>query len=127
MNFRLSAEIPIWKIKLVTPIRNFLNQYSVYLDQTFLFTTDNVKVGSLILSHCQYTRRDCATKDINARINSNEETQTPIQLTPYTIYNGANENKISTKVLAVECAKEHIREVRRRLFTKLITIPKKWN
>ena len=124
MNFRISCEIPLWKLKNIPPIKNFINQYHIYLDQTYLHTTNTAKVGGLILSHCQFTRRDAATKDLNIRINENEATITPIQLCPYTIWNDKNGSVISTKVLAVECGKENIKEVKRRLFSKLFNTSK---
>ena len=83
---------------------------------------DNVKVGGLALSHPQFTRRDSATVDLNKRLNENEDVITPIQLAPTTIWNNTG-NKISSKVLAVECAKEHAQIVKHRLFTKLLNVP----
>ena len=124
MSFRISSESRLWKLKMIPSVRNYLNQFKIYLDETFLTTWENAKVGGLILSHCQWTRRDEATRDINIRINKNEEDKTPIQLAPYTMWNGRrDDNKISTKLLAVECAKEHIEQVKHRMFTKLLNVP----
>ena len=123
MSFRISSNKPLWKIKMNTQIRQFLAKYDIYLDQTYLSTTDNVKVGGIVLSHNQFTRRDAAIKDLNIRINKGEADKTHIQLCPYTIWNGQGEEKISTKLLAVECSREHINEVKSRLFKKLLTIP----
>ena len=123
MNFRISSELPLWRLKLVPGIKSYIEQYGIYLHQTYLFTTDNAKVGGLILSHPQYTKRETAIRDLNIRINENESIKTPIQLAPYTMWNGRESQAISTKVLAVECAKEHVKEVKRRLFTKLLNVP----
>ena len=108
---------------MIPNVRNYLNQFNIYLDQTYLSTFDNAKVGGLILSHCQWTRRDVATRDLNVRINENEKDKTPIQLSPYGMWNGKEGNKISTKLLAVECAREHIQTVKHRMFTKLLNVP----
>ena len=75
------------------------------------------------MSHIQYTRRDEASEDLNESINENEVDQTPVQLTPHTIWNNNGDQKISTKFLAVECARHHTREVRRRIFHKLFNLP----
>ena len=123
MNFRISAEVPLWKIKIIPNVRNYLNQFNIYLDQTYLSTIDNVKVGGLVLSHCQWTRRDVATNELNIRINENEDVKTPIQLAPHSMWNGKNLKKISTKLLAVECAKDHIDLVKHRMFTKFLNVP----
>ena len=86
---------------MITPIKNVLNQCKIYLDQTYLYTTNNAKVGGLIFSHCQFTRRDKATKDPNKIINENEDIKIPIQLGPYTFWNGKDGPNISTKLLVV--------------------------
>jgi len=77
------------------------------------------------MSHCQYTRRDTAANDISTRINENEDDNLPIQLTPHVLWNSKGGSKISTKLLAVECAREHIREVKKRIFKKIINVPSK--
>ena len=123
MNFRISANKPLWALKNISPIRNFLEKYAIYLDQTFLISIDNAKIGGIVMSHIQYTRRDEAANDLNKRINEGETDQTPVQLTPHTIWNSNGDQKISTKLLAVECAREHTREVRRRIFLKLFNLP----
>ena len=89
---------------MIQGVKGYISQYSIYLEESYLVTLDNVKVGGLILSHPQFTRRDTATRDLNRRINKNETTKTPIQLSPTNLWN-TNGNKISTKVLGVECAK----------------------
>ena len=122
MSFKITSERRLWQIKMINGVKNYLSQYNIWLDETFLVTLDNVKVGGLILSHPQFTRRDTATRDINRRINENEELKTPIQLSPTNIWNTSG-NKISTKVLAVECSKGHAQLVRNRLFTKLLNVP----
>ena len=48
---------------------------------------------------------------------------TPVQLTPHTIWNSNGDHKISTKFLAVECSRNHTREVRRRIFHKMFNLP----
>ena len=93
------------------------------MDQTYLHTTDNAKIGCLILSHCQFTRRDAATTDLNKRINENESHITPVQLCHYTLRNRKNASKITTKILAVECSREHMVVVKKRLFTKILNVP----
>jgi len=123
MNFRISANKTLHSLKLVSPIRNYLEKYAIYLDQTFLMSLDNAKIGGVVMSHIQYTRRDEASEDLNKRINENETDQTPVQLTPHTIWNNNGDKKISTKFLAVECARHHTREVRRRIFQKLFNLP----
>ena len=123
MHFRISSDRPLWQLKQISQIKNFLHKHSIFLERTYLSTTDNVKIGSLVLSHCQYTRRDAAIKDLNERINNHETLKTPIQLTPYTIWNGNGNKKISTRVLAVECSREHAQDAKARMFTKLINLP----
>ena len=76
-----------------------------------------------MLSHTQFTRRETATTDLNLRLNENESIKTPIQLSPYTMWNGKSSNKISTKLLAIECSKENEQLVKQRLFTKLLNVP----
>ena len=122
MSFRISADCQLWKLKMTSQIRGYLDQFKIYLDPTYLSTFDNVKVGGLILSHPQYTRRDIATKHMNYRINENEEITTPIQLSPHVMWNESGD-KISTRVLAVECSKEHVQMVKHRLFSKFLNIP----
>ena len=73
------------EIKTAHSSKNYLNQCYIYLDQTYLSITDTAKVGGLILSHCQFTRREAATDDLNIRINEIETEKTLIQLRPYTI------------------------------------------
>ena len=123
MSFRISSNMPMWKLKQVHPIRNYMDKYDIYLDQMLLTTTDNAKIGGLVMSHCQYTRRDEATQDLSRRINENETNITPIQLTPHTLWNNSGGQKISTKLLAVECARQHAREVKKRIFKKVINLP----
>ena len=123
MCFKITAERQLWRIKMIPAVKNYLNQYNIYLDETYLATFDNVKVGCLILSHPQYTRRDVATRDLNDRINENEDIKTPIQLCPHSIWHGKNTQKISSKALSVECAKGHSQMVKHRLFTKLLSLP----
>ena len=122
MSFRIASEYKLWQLKMISGIRNYLSQYKVYLEQSYLITLDNVKVGGLILSHPQFTRRDTATRDLNLRINENEEQKTPIQLSPSNMWNTQGK-KISTKVLSVECSKEHVHLVKQRLFSKLLNVP----
>ena len=122
MSFKISSELRLWQIKMIQGVRGYLSQYSIYLDESYLVTLDNVKIGGLILSHPQFTRRDTATRDLNKRINENEKTITPIQLSPTNLWN-THGNKISTKVLGVECAKEHAHLVKQRLFLKLLNVP----
>jgi len=122
MSFKISSEMRLWQIKMIQGVKQYLSQYSVYLDETYLVTLDNVKVGGLILSHPQFTRRDIATNDLNTRINESEEIKTPIQLSPFNMWNSIG-NKISTRMLAVECSKEHIQLVKHRLFSKLLNVP----
>ena len=100
MSFKLSSELQLWQIKTISGVRRYLSQFAVYLDQSYLVTLENVKFGGLILSHPQFTRRDTATKDLNRRVNENEEKITPIQLSQSSLWNN-NGNKISTKVLVV--------------------------
>ena len=123
MCFKISADLPLWKIKIIPNVKNYLNRFQVYISQQYLMTFNNVKVGGLILSHCQWTRRDVASSDLNIRINENETEKTPVQLTPFTMWHGRDETKISTKLLAVECAAEHIQLVKHRMFTKLLNVP----
>ena len=122
MSFKIKSTLKLWQLKSIPRVRYYLSQYEIYLDQSYLVTFDNVKVGRLILSHPQFTRRDVATRDLNRRMNEHEDMKTPIQLSPTTIWN-TNGNKISTKVLAVECAKEHSHLVKQRLFSKLLNVP----
>ena len=56
-------------------------------------------------------------------MNENEQESIPIQIAPHTMWNGKEKQKISTKLLAVECAKIHANEVKQRLFTKLLNVP----
>jgi len=125
MQFCISSNMPLWQLKQINPIRNYLDEFQVYLDQTFLTTTDNAIVGGMVMSHFQYTRRDVAAKDLSSRINENEEDTLPIQLTPHVLWNSKGGSKISTKLLAVECAREHSREVKKRIFKKIINVPSK--
>ena len=76
-----------------------------------------------MISHIQYTRRDEASDDLNKRINENETDMTSFQLTPHTIWNRNGDHKISTKFLAVECSRNHTREVRRRIYHKMFNLP----
>jgi len=124
MFFRISSNMPLWRIKQIPAIKNYLNQCNIYLDQAYLYTTDNVKVGCLLLSHCQFTRRDAATKNLNKRINENESLVTPVQLCHYSLRNGKDSSRITTKLLAVECSREHMMDVKKRLFTKMLNLPK---
>ena len=123
MNFRVSSELPLWRLNSLPGIKNYLEKFGIYINQTYLSTTDNVKVGGLVLSHTQFTRRETATTDLNLRLNENESIKTPIQLSPYTMWNGKSSNKISTKLLAIECSKENEQLVKQRLFTKLLNVP----
>ena len=122
MSFKVRSSLKLWQLKAIVGVRNYLRQYNVYLDQTYLVTYDNVKVGGLILAHPQFTRRDVATRDLNRRINEHEDVITPIQLAPSSMWNNQG-NKISTKVLAVECAKENAEIVKDRLCSKLLNVP----
>ena len=122
MSFKFKSSLQLWQIKNIPGIRNYINQYAIYLNQTYLVTFDNVKVGGIILAHPQFTRRDIATRDLNRRINEKEDIITPIQLTPSAIWNTKG-NKISTKVLAVECSKKNASLVKQRLCSKLINVP----
>ena len=103
--------------------QKFLHQSGTYLDQTFLESTDNAKAGGIIMSHCQFTRRDAATRDLSIRLNENEDHPVTVQLTPYTVWNKRDGPQISTRLLAVECAKEDVFEVKRRMFAKLFNVP----
>ena len=123
MCFRISAEKKLWKLKALPPIRNYLTKFAIYLDQKYIVTMDNAKVGGMILSNCQFTRRDDAIKDLFVRANENEESKIPLQLTPFVLYNGNGNRKISTKLLSVECSREHANELKTRLFTKLLNVP----
>ena len=87
MSFKITSELRLWQLKMIQGIRNYLTTYRIYLDETYLVTLDNVKVGGLILSHPQFTRRDTATRDLNRRINENEDTNIPVQLSPSNIWN----------------------------------------
>ena len=122
MSFKITSEKRLWQLKSIYGIKNYLAQYNIYLEETFLGTLDNVKVGGLVLTHPQFTRRDTAIHDLNKRLNENEDMVTPIQLSPTNLWN-TNGSKISTKVLAVECAREHAQMVKNRLFTKLMNVP----
>ena len=62
-------------------------------------------------------------KDLYRRVNENEEENIPFQLTPYTMWNGDKDARISTKVLAVECSKTHVSQLRQRMFSKLLNVP----
>jgi len=123
MQFCISSNMPLWQLKQIKPIRNYLDQFQVYLDQTFLTTTYNSTVGCIVMSHCKYTRRDEAADDLSSRINENEDEILPIQLTPNVLWNIKGGNKISTKLLAVEFFREHSREVKKRIFKKIINVP----
>ena len=122
MNFRIASDVRLWKLKAMIPIRNYLTKFSIYLDENILVTIDNAKVGGLVLSNCQYTRRDQAVKDLYKRLNENEKVKIPLQLTPFVLYNGSGNNKISTKLLSVEVSKENAQEMRKRLFSKLFNL-----
>ena len=123
MNFRIASDKRLWKLKMIVPIRNYLTKFAIYLDENILVTIDNAKVGGLVLSHSQFTRRDQAVKDLYIRLNENEKVKIPLQLTPFVLYNGNGAKKISTKLLSVECYREHVPELRSRLFIKLIKLP----
>ena len=76
------------------------------------------------MSHCQFTRRDIATKDLYDRINEKETKCIPLQLTPYLMWHeNGNKPKISTKLLAVECSKQDVIVLKQRMFTKLLNVP----
>ena len=58
------------------------------------------------------------------RINESEDTKTHMQLCPYTIWNEKLGSKISTRVLAIECENENVKEVKRIIYAKLFNVPK---
>ena len=68
-NFRISAHKSLYSLKLASPIRNYVEKYAIYLDQIFLVSFDNAKIGGVVMSHIQYTRRDEVSEDLNERIN----------------------------------------------------------
>ena len=48
MQFGISSNMPLWQLKQINPIRNYLDKFQIYLDQTFFATTDNASVYSML-------------------------------------------------------------------------------
>ena len=82
MRFRIQSDMPLWKLKKVKGIMSVLDKGGISLSQMYLKSIDNIKIGGFLMSHWQYTRRDQANKEINARLNENEDHTIPVQLTP---------------------------------------------
>jgi len=75
------------------------------------------------MSHCQYIRREQANKEINERINYEEEVQLELQLTPHLYWHGSGGNRVSTRMMEAECSREMAKEVRERIYQKMMFIP----
>ena len=81
MKFKTQSNMLLNKLKQVKGMRNFLDRRNVYLDQMYLTSSDNAKIGGFIMSHCQYTRREQVNRELNDRINESETTHLTIKLT----------------------------------------------
>ena len=51
MKFKIQSNMPLNKLKQVKGIRNFLDRRNIYLDQMYLTSSDNAKIGGFIMSH----------------------------------------------------------------------------
>ena len=105
---------------------NFLDRCSVFLDQMYLKSSDTVKLGGFIMSHCQYTRKDQAMEEINSRLNQDECLSLEIQLSPHYYWHGSGVNKVSTRLLALECASTDTKEIRERIYRKMMQVPEEY-
>ena len=123
MRFKIQADAPLWRLKQHKGIKAMIDRNGIYLDQTYLKSKDNIKIGGFLMSHCQYTRREQANKEINDRINFQEESQLELQLTPHLYWHGSGGNRVSTRMMAAECSREMAKEVRERIYQKLMFIP----
>jgi len=123
MKFKITSNMSLYKLKKEKGIMNFLERCSIYLDQMYLKSSDTVKMGGFILSHCQYTRIEQAMEEMNARLNQDESLPIEIQLSPHHYWQGTGGNRVSTRVLAIECARTDTNEVRERIYRKLMQIP----
>ena len=126
MKFRIESNMPLYKLKNVKGIKNFLDRWNIFLDQMYIKSHDTAKIGGFLMSHCQYTRREQANMEINTRLNENEDHQLSIQLSPHHFWHGSGGNKVSTRLLAVECARADTKETRERIFRKLMNVPDKF-
>ena len=102
------------QLKKVKGIMNFLEKWNVFLYQMYLKSRDTVKIGGFLMSHCQFTRREQATEHINARLNKDEALPLEVQLIPHHYWHGSGGDKISTRILAIECARSDTNETRKR-------------
>ena len=123
MRFKIQADMPLWKLKQLKGIKAMIERNGIFLDQTYLKSKDNIKIGGFLMSHCQYTRREQANKEMNSRINLNEENALEIQLTPHLYWHGSGGNRVSTRMLAAECSREQAKEVRERIYQKMMFMP----
>ena len=123
MRFKIQADMPLMKLKQLKGIKAMIERNGIYLDQTYLKSKDNIKIGGFLMSHCQYTRREQANKEMNERINSDEEAQLELQLTPHLYWHGSGGNRVSTRMLAAECSRDQAKEVRERIYQKMMFIP----
>jgi len=125
MRFKIQANMPLSKIKTLKGVMSFLERCTIYLESTQLKTVDNVKIGGLLMSHCQYTCKDQANEEVSDRINDGEEVKLAIELSPHSFWYGSGGNKVSTRLLAIECSRENSNVVRERIYKKFMTIPSK--
>ena len=56
MRFKIQADMPLMKLKQLKGIKAMIERNGIYLDQTYLKSKDNIKIGGFLMSHCQYTR-----------------------------------------------------------------------
>jgi len=123
MRFKIRSDTPLWQLKQNKGIRAILDRSGIFLDQMYLTSVDNLKIGGFLMSHCQYTRREQANKEINDWINMDESENMAIQLTPHLYWHGTGGNKVSTRLLAIECSRENGNEIRERIYRKMMNVP----
>ena len=123
MKFRIKSDMSLFKLKKVRGIMNYLERWSIYLDQMYLKSSDTVKIGGFLMSHCQYTRKEQANDEINERLNMDEALDLEVQLTPHYYWHGSGGNRVSTRLLAIECARSDTKEIRERIYRKMMQVP----
>ena len=125
MNFKILSPVSFITMTKNSNFSNFMKKQNYFLNHHNLDSYDTVKVGGLINSHNQFTRRDDASKEVEARMNDGHDDKIKIQLLPY-LYVIRDEEKISTRTLAIEVAKCDVETAKDRLMDAFNTSSTKW-
>ena len=100
-----------------------LLEKSLFLDRQWIDTVFPVRFAGLLYSHSKYTDTIQAMHHINKGINENKEKLLKIQVVPHIMYVGQNKNKHFTKLMALECDKDEVEEISKRIHGLFMEIP----